>query len=318
MSAPLNRSAITASVAEHPLDERLGEHLAGRRAHVRQLRVDGDRGVRDQRPRRRRPDEQRVALAQRAGRPRDREPHEDRRVLVVLVALRDLVRGERGAAARAVRDDLVALVEQVAVPHRLQRPPDRLHVARVERVVGVVEVDPVADPLGQRAPVLEVLEHRLAALGVELRHAVALDVVLRVEAELLLDGDLDRQPVRVPAGLPLHVVAGHRLEAREDVLEDPCEDVVGAGQPVRGRGPLVEDERRPALAVAHRRPEDVALAPAREDLLLQRGEGDRGRQRLVDGAHGRSGDDRWHDPRADRGRRAADHRLHRPRPRGLS
>ncbi len=302
-------------LADHLLGARLGQHLAARRAHVGQLRVDGERGVGRERPGRRRPGEQLVALAQRAGRPRDREAHVDGRVLDVLVALRDLVRGERRAAARAVGDDLVALVEQVAVPHRLERPPDRLDVARVERVVRVVHVDPVADPLGQRAPVGQVLEHRLAALAVELGDPVALDVVLGLEAELLLDGDLDRQPVGVPAGLALDVVPGHRLVAREDVLEDARQDVVRARVAVRRRRALVEDERRRPLAVAQGGAEDVALAPAREHLLLQRGEGDGRRERLVDGAHCGAGIlGLRHGTGPDRGRRAARRRVRGARP----
>ena len=279
-------------LAEDALREGLRDDLAVRRAHVRQVGIDRHGRVRDERPRRRRPHDQRVALAEVARRPGDREADVDRRVLDVLVALRDLVRGERRAAAGAVRDDLVALVEEVAVPQRLERPPDRFDVVGVERVVRLVEVDPVADPLGQRAPVLEVLEHRLAALAVELGDAVALDVLLGGEAELLLDRDLDREPVGVPAALALDVVPGHRLVAREDVLEHAGEDVVRARVAVGRRRALVEDERRRALAVAQRRAEDVALAPAREDLLLQRGEGDVRRQRLVHGAHGRIGDDR--------------------------
>src|SRR3712207_8894432 len=47
------------------------------------------------------------------------------------------VRGERGAAARAVGDDLVALVEALVVPELPQRPPDRLDVVVLERHVGV-------------------------------------------------------------------------------------------------------------------------------------------------------------------------------------
>ena len=284
-SRPGKRSAISTPVAQHALRERLGEHVPARRADVGQLRVDRDRGVRHQRPRSRRPDDQRVALAQRAGRLRDGQAYVDRGVLDVLVALRDLVRGERRAAARAVRHDLVALVEQVALPHRLERPPDRLHVERVERVVGVVHVDPVGDPLGQRAPVLEMLEHRLAALAVELGDPVALDVVLGLEAELLLDRDLDGEPMAVPARLALHPVPGHRLVAREDVLEDAREHVVRAGVAVGGRRALVEHERRRPLAVAQRGLEDVALAPAGQHLLLQGREGDARRQGLVHGAH---------------------------------
>ena len=260
------------ALAEHRLGARLGDHVAVLGAHVREVGRDGERGVGEQRPGRGRPGEDPVAGPEGAGALDDGEGDVDARVLDVLVALGDLVRGQRGAAAGAVGDDAVALVEQVALPHRLERPPDRLDVLRLERPVGLVEVDPVGDPLGQPVPVLEVLEDRLAALGVELGDAVALDVGLGLEAQLLLDGDLDRQAVAVPAALALDVAAAHGLVAREDVLERAGDDVVGAGPPVRGRRALVEHVRLAALPAAHRLAEDVALAPALEDLLLELGE----------------------------------------------
>ena len=136
------------------------------------------------------------------------------------------MRGERRAAARAVGDDAIALVEQPLGVDLLERPPDRLDVARVERAVGVVEVDPEADPLGQRPPLLEVLEHRLGAAAVELGDAELLDLGLVGEAELLLDGDLDAEAVAVPAALALAAIAAHRLVARVDVLEDARQHVV--------------------------------------------------------------------------------------------
>ena len=172
-----------------------------------------------------------------------------------LVALRDLVRGERGAAARAVGDDLVALVEPPVVPDLAQRPPDRLDVVVVQRHVGVVEVDPEADPLGQPVPVLDVAEDRLAAALVELGDPELLDLLLGGDPELALDLELDRQPVAVPARLARHPVAAHRLVARVDVLEDAREDVVGAGPAVGGRRPLVEapDLGAPARLSSERR-----------------------------------------------------------------
>ena len=218
------------------------------RAHVGELGVDRHRGVGDQRPRRRRPDQQLVAGLRAPGRARDREADVDRGVEHVLVdaGLAELVAGERGAAARAVGDDLELLVQQPLVVDRLQRPPDRLDVVGVERPVGVVEIDPEPDPLGQPVPVLDVAEHLLAAAGVELRDAVALDVVLGGHPELGLDGQLDRQAVAVPAALALDVVAAHRPVAGEDVLEDAAQDVVGAGGAVGGRRPLVEAPLRGA------------------------------------------------------------------------
>ena len=154
------------SLAEHLLDQRLGEDqglaVDARARDVGDVGRDGDGDVAGQGPGRRRPDQQRLArlgpvLAE------QREAHVYGGVLDVLVALRDLVRGERGAAARAVGDDLVALVEAVLVPELAQRPPDRLDVVVLEGDVGVVEVDPEADPLGQPVPLLDVLEDRLAA-----------------------------------------------------------------------------------------------------------------------------------------------------------
>jgi hypothetical protein len=70
----------------------------------------------------------------------------------------------------------------------------------------------------------------------------------------------------------VHESAAHRPVAREDVLEDAGQDVVGAGQAVRGGRALVEAEARRALAAADRFVEDVALAPSREDDLFEVGQ----------------------------------------------
>ncbi len=142
--------------AQDPL-EQCGGHdedlLTYSCADVFDLRPDGDCGVGDQRPRRGGPDEEVVAGPQRAFRDRvrrrrldDGHPHVDGGVFDVLVALRDLVRGERRAAARAVGDHLVAAVEAVGVPDLAKRPPDGLDVLVGHRHVRVVEVDPECDP----------------------------------------------------------------------------------------------------------------------------------------------------------------------------
>ncbi len=269
-------------LAEHPLDQVAGQdqHLVVEPgADVLDLGAGGDRRVGDQRPRGRRPDQQVVAGLDRGLRDLvvrrhtgDRKFHVDAGVLDVLVAERDLVRGERRPAARAVGDDLVALVEEVRVPEFAKRPPDRLDVGVVEGHIGVVEVDPEPDPLGQPVPLLDVLEDRLAAALVELGDPVFLDLLLGFDPELLFDLELDREPVAVPAGLARDPVAAHRAVAGVDVLEDAGEDVVGAGPAVGGRRALVEAPDLGSLAVGQRAVEDVALGPAREDPLLELGE----------------------------------------------
>ena len=203
----------------------------------------------------------------------DREADVGGRVDDVLVAGRDLVRAQRRSAARAVGDDLVALVEAIALPVLLQRPPDRLDVVGLHGHVGVVEVDPVPDPLDHPVPVVDVGEHRLPAAAIELGDPEGLDLLLRADPELLLDLELDREAVAVPATLARHVEAAHRLVARVDVLEHPGEDVVGARPAVCGRRALVEAPDRLPASGLELTAEHLPLAPALEHALLQRREG---------------------------------------------
>src|SRR5207302_1796562 len=122
LAAPADRVAVDdraglgeeASLAERR-DDRLGG-LVGREAlegavagqPVGGVWMDGGRDVRGERPRRRRPDGQRLALAT-----LQREAHVERRVLELLVVLLAglLVLRERGAAAGAPLGRSVALVE---------------------------------------------------------------------------------------------------------------------------------------------------------------------------------------------------------------
>ncbi len=144
--------------------------------------------------------------------------------------------------------------------------------AGVERPVGVLEVDPEADPLGQAVPVLDVAEHFFAAAGVELGDPEALDVLLGGEAELRLERELDRQAVAIPPPLALDVEAAHGLVAREGVLEHAGQHVVHAGRRVGERWALVEAPVRPAAAPLQRLGEHAALTPALEHLPFERGE----------------------------------------------
>src|SRR5439155_4312087 len=160
------------------------------------------------------------ALLERPGPLADGKTDVDRRIDDVVIAKGDLVRREGRAAARAVRDHLVALIEKSPIPNLPEAPPDGLDVVVRERHVRVVQIDPEADPLGQPVPVLDIGEHRLAAPLVELGDPIALDLLLRADPERALDLELDREAVAVPARLPRHVVAAHRLVPGEDVLED--------------------------------------------------------------------------------------------------
>src|SRR5947208_6024807 len=154
----------------------------------------------------------------------------------------------------------------------LQRPPDGLDVRGVHRPVGLLGVDPEADQLREALEGVDVSLDGLTAEPVELGDAERLDVLLAGRADLLLHLDLDRQAVTVPATLALHVVARHRLEPREHILEGARLDVMDPGRGISGRRPLVEDPSRCALPRGERSMEDVGVLPEREDALLEVGE----------------------------------------------
>jgi hypothetical protein len=189
--------------------------------------------------------------------------------------------GQSGAAPRAVRRDPVVLDEQPLVEDLLERPPHRFDVLGPHRPVGVLVVGPVPHTLAHRLERVDVSLDVLPALRVELRDAVRLDVRLSGEAQLGLHRELHRQAVTVPAGAARDVVALHRLEAREHVLEHARFDVVGSRHAVGGRRTLVESPGRAALGLLEAAREDPVLVPPLDHVVIERDEIDVGGQRVV-------------------------------------
>lgn len=226
------------ALAERLGDQWLGDDellLAVGRHDVGDLGVRGHGRVGDQRPGGRRPHQEGGFAGERTGGERETDVHggvDDR-----LVALGQLVVGQTRAAAGAPGGDAVVLDQQALVEDLLQRPPDRLDVLGVHRDVGVVEVDPVAHAGRQLGERVGVAEHGLAALVVEGGDAVRLDVLLAGEAELLLDRQLHREAVAVPAGLAGHVVAAHGAEAGKTSLKTRASMWWAPGIPLAVGGP---------------------------------------------------------------------------------
>ena len=260
------------------LAEGLGDHqpadAAGGRGAVRgrfafDLRVpdagaDGGVEVRGERPGGGGPDRERQV-----GLVHQRQGDGDRRVVHFPVAEADFVGGERGAALRPPPDHLLAPVEQALAVEFGERPPDALHIGAAVGGVGAVEVHPVADPVGHLLPVADVAEDRGAALLHEPADAVGLDFLAAVDAEFLLDLDLDGQAVGVPAGDALGEPAAHGPVAGEDILEDAGEDVAVVGPAVGGGGAVVPDPGLPAGAVLDAPGEDAALLPETADFRFR-------------------------------------------------
>ncbi len=248
------------------------------------VRAGGDDGVLDLRahcecevgrqcPRRRGPGEsahggevQRLRLG-----PGQRERDGDRLVLTHLVDIvvhPELMVGQRRLVAPAVREDPVPLVGEPLLVELLERPDHRLHVGHVERLVVVVEVDPAGLARDVLLPLARVVQHGVASGGVERRDAHLLDLALVGDAELPLRLELGRETVRVPAEAAFHLLAAHRLEAREDVLGVAGQQMTVVRKPVGEGGTVVEDPLRRIRAPVDGGAEGAVLVPEREHLGL--------------------------------------------------
>ena len=167
----------------------------------------------------------------------------------------------------------------------------------VQRPVGRVHVDPVADALRQAGELVDVGIDGLAAQPRELGDAdLRLDLLLAGDAELLLHLDLDGEPVGVPARSAGHVRPAHGAEAAEEILVDAGPDVVQAGHAVGRRRALVEDPRLGPRALLDGALEDAVRRPAGQFVLLEgdevdvRGDGcEHGRRRPLCGGNRRPG-----------------------------
>src|SRR5207249_4713108 len=116
-----------------------------------------------------------------------------------------------------------------------------------------------------------VLPDRFPALLIEFCHTVADDIVLVLEAEHLLDFDLDGKTVRVPSRLPMNLIPAHRLVAADEVLQRPAHDVMDTRPSIcRGRA-LEEGETGLPVARGNALLENLPFLPELQNLELEMG-----------------------------------------------
>ena len=240
---------LHAGQAQERLEQRLGDDEGLAVELHRGVGLGGvhrDREVGRQGPRRGRPDHERDRpAADRAGDLRghrlDRELHVDRRRGLVLVLHLGL--GERGLAVHAPVHRLEALVHEVAA----HEPPE---LARDHRLVGGRHRPVGIAPVAEHAEAPELLALDVDELGRVLAAAAALlhgihglpHVHARlVEAELLVDLVLDRQPVAIPARHVDRVVAQHGARLHDEILQDLVQRGAHVDVAVRVRRSVVED-----------------------------------------------------------------------------
>jgi hypothetical protein len=99
----------------------------------------------------------------------------------------------------AVHQDLAALVEHLLFIELAERPPHRLDVGVVHRLVGVFEVDPAADAVDILLPLIDILQDHRACCLVEGIDTERENVLFCFEIEFLFYCGFDRETVTIPA-----------------------------------------------------------------------------------------------------------------------
>ncbi len=125
----------------------------------------------------------------------------DAGVFDIFITLSNFMAAEWRAATRAIRNNLITLIEQFLVPKLLQNPPDALDIIVAEGDVGIVQIYPETNALGELLPIGQITQDTCTAFFVKSGNAIFFNFVLVLEAEFFFDFDFDWQTVCIPAAV---------------------------------------------------------------------------------------------------------------------
>ena len=189
-------------------------------------------------------------------------------VLNVLVTLRNLVARQSGAAARAIRNDLMSLVNEAFFVYFFKAPPDGLYVVVVVGDVRIVHIGPIADSVGHNFPFVLIFPNAFLALLNERFYAVFFYFRLTVDAEHFFHFQFNRQSVSIPPRFSQNVIALHCLVARNDVLHNARQDMSDMRFAVGRRRAVVKTEFGMSFVLFDAFLEDVVFFPKLQNLFF--------------------------------------------------
>src|SRR5215469_1445617 len=223
---------------------------------VVELRANGHRDIGGKRPRRRRPHEQPVVRAI-----EQRQRDGDRLVGELGMGIQHLVLRDRGAAARAPRHRAMPLIQPAPLVASLEEGPVVFDVRIRHREVGIGPVHPLTElPRLFRLDGREALD-ALATGPSEAGEAERFDLSLRVEAQRLLDFDLDPEPLAIETVLEPLLVAAQGLVALDHILVGAAPRMMDPHGIVRGDRPVEEGEARTTTVLGHEARKDLVALP---------------------------------------------------------
>ena len=230
--------------------------------HVIHFRIHAEAEVGRQRPRSRRPGEEVSIFVFYL------ELNHGRTLFDVLIALGYFVGRQRGAAARAVRNDLMALVEQALLPDFLECPPFGFNEVIFVGDVGMFHISPEANHIREFFPHALVLPNGFTALLDERLDAVFFNLFLAIDAHELFDFKLYRQAVGIPASLAQNLLALHGLITRQHILDNARQHMTDMRLAVSRRRAIIKRKGITAFTLVNRLLRDVILLPEIQNFLF--------------------------------------------------
>ena len=174
--------------------------------------------------------------------------------------------------SRRIRLYGVSLVKITFIVKLFEQPPYRFYVSVVICDIRVVEIHPITHLVGEISPFLGVFHHLMTAGGIVFVYGNLLAYVFLGDSQSLLNAQLHREAMGVPAGLALYLEAPHGLVAACYVFYGTGHHMMYTRHSVGRRRPFVENERGATFALGHARFEKAVGVPYLEHLLVDVGE----------------------------------------------
>ena len=185
-----------------------------------------------------------------------------------LIALCHFVTGQRGSAARAVGNNLEALVQQTLVPDGLQCPPLGLDEIVIIGNIRVIHVRPETNGTGEIFPHSLIFPDALFTFVNERCQTVFLDLLLTVQTQHLLDFQFYGKSVSIPAGLTGNHISLHGTVSGDHILDGTGLYMTDVRLTVSGRRSVVEGIGFAFLTMLHTFFENVVVFPEFLDGFL--------------------------------------------------
>ena len=185
-----------------------------------------------------------------------------------LIALCHFVAGQRGSAARAVRNDLEALVQKSLIPNGLQCPPFGLDEVVIVGNIRVIHVSPETNSTGEIFPHSLVFPDALFTFVDKRCQTVFLDLLLAIQTQQLLNFQLYGKSVGIPACLTGNHISLHGTVSGDHILDGTGLYMTDVGLTVGGRRSVVEGIGLAFLTVFHTFFENVVVFPEFLDSFL--------------------------------------------------